>query len=362
MKKRKLRAIVIACIFIFLLIVIFMLFFNPFLHLSLKGEKTITIEVNEAFQDPLVEATFFGKDVSDDVTKTKVQTDKIGRYTIEYKVKKGWVTKKVKRILEVVDTTKPELVLHGNTTLFLKVGESYVEPGFTATDNYDGDLTDKVKIKEDVDTSKKGEYKVTYTVEDNSKNKAVLERTVIVENQSKEGSSGYSNIEMGPKYINGILIVNKQYALPKSYGNGVDPTAQSALSSLQAGASSAGFSMPLLSGYRSYQTQVNLYQRYVNRDGQSLADTYSARAGHSEHQTGLAFDVGSIDDNYGTTPAGKWLVQHCAEYGFILRYPKGKEYITGYQYEPWHIRYVGKKAAKEIMDKGITLEEYLGVA
>lgn len=362
MNNKKLRKLAIICILILILIVIFMLFFNPFLHLSLKGKKIITVEVNESFKDPLVNATFFGKDVSDDVSKTKIKADKIGRYTVEYKLKKGWTVKKVKRTVEVVDTTKPEIALVGNTTVSLKVGESYVEPGFTATDNYDGDLTDKVKVKENVDTSKKGEYKVTYTVEDSSHNKSSLERTVIVENQSKEGSGGYSNIEMGPKYIDGILIVNKQYALPKSYGNGVDPTAQSALSSLQAGAKAAGFSMPLLSGYRSYQTQVNLYQRYVNRDGQALADTYSARAGHSEHQTGLAFDVGSIDDNYGTTPAGKWLVQHCAEYGFILRYPKGKEYITGYQYEPWHIRYVGKKVAKEIMNKGITLEEYLGVA
>ncbi len=362
MKKRKLRKILIVCILIFVLIAIFMLFFNPFLHLSLKGKKKITVEVNESFQDPLVRATFFGRDVSDDVVKTKMKTDRIGRYTIEYKIEKGWTTKKIKRTVEVVDTTKPVLTLIGDNTVSLQVGESYVELGFTAMDNYDGNLTDKVNVQGNVDTSKKGEYTVTYTVEDSSQNKATIERTVIVENQSKEGSGGYSNIVMGPKYIDGILIVNKQYALPRDYGNGIDPTAQSALTSLQAGAKSAGFSMPLLSGYRSYQTQANLYQRYVNRDGQALADTYSARAGHSEHQTGLAFDVGSIDDNYGTTPAGKWLVQHCAEYGFILRYPKGKEYITGYQYEPWHIRYVGKKVAKEIMSKGITLEEYLGVA
>ena len=136
MKKRKLRKLAIICILVLILIVIFMLFFNPFLHLSLKGKKTITVEVNESFKDPLVNATFFGKDVSDDVSKTKIKTDKIGRYTVEYKLKKGWTVKKVKRTVEVVDTTKPEIALVGNTTVSLKVGESYVEPGFTVNTLY----------------------------------------------------------------------------------------------------------------------------------------------------------------------------------------------------------------------------------
>ena len=95
---------------------------------------------------------------------------------------------------------------------------------------------------------------------------------------------------------------------------------------------------------------------------QAAADRYSARPGHSEHQSGLAMDVGAIDNNYGQTPAGQWLNAHCAEYGFILRYPQGKESITGYMYEPWHIRYVGSAAAEAIMANGLTLEEYLGVA
>src|SRR5699024_623564 len=108
---------------------------------------------------------------------------------------------------------------------------------------------------------------------------------------------------------------------------------------LQADAAKAGHSIPLVSGYRSYSYQAQLYDSYVARDGQAAADRYSARPGHSEHQSGLAMDVGAIDNNYGQTPAGQWLNAHCAEYGFILRYPQGKESITGYMYEPWHIRY-----------------------
>lgn len=116
-----------------------------------------------------------------------------------------------------------------------------------------------------------------------------------------------------------------------------------------------------VSSYRSYGTQERVYDRYVSQDGQSLADTYSARPGSSEHQTGLALDINtaSVQAHFENTPTYAWLVEHCAEYGFILRYPEGKERITGYRFEPWHYRYVGKDAAKEIYKKGLCLEEYL---
>ena len=153
--------------------------------------------------------------------------------------------------------------------------------------------------------------------------------------------------------------MNKKHALPQNYG-GMDSNAYAALQQLQAGAEAAGYSMPLISGYRSYAYQASLYNSYVAQDGQELADTYSARPGHSEHQSGLAFDIGALDNGYGNTPGGRWLHAHCADYGFILRYPAGKESITGYQYEPWHVRYVGKEIASRIMSQGITLEEYLG--
>lgn len=164
-----------------------------------------------------------------------------------------------------------------------------------------------------------------------------------------------------PTYIHGILLVNKQHPVPQDFGGGVDPTAYAALQQLRNAAAAAGYSMPLISGYRSYDYQAQLYNGYVARDGKAAADRYSAQPGKSEHQTGLAYDVGSLSNSYGETAAGKWLAAHCAEYGFILRYPQGKEHITGYMYEPWHIRYVGKDVAAAIMSSGLTLEEYLGV-
>lgn len=165
--------------------------------------------------------------------------------------------------------------------------------------------------------------------------------------------------EIEPTYIDGILLVNKQHPLPADFKED-GASAYQALHHLQAAAEVEGFSLPLLSGYRSYDYQVDLYQSYVDVDGVENADQYSARPGYSEHQSGLCFDVGEISYTYGDTQQGQWLAKHCAEYGFIIRYPKGKEHITGYTYEPWHIRYVGKEIATFIMNEGITLEEYLG--
>lgn len=162
-------------------------------------------------------------------------------------------------------------------------------------------------------------------------------------------------------YIDGILLVSRDYPLPRGQG-GSNAEANAALQRLQAAAAAEGHDLPLLSGYRSFDEQVVLFNRYVRKDGLELAIRYSAPPGQSEHQTGLCFDVASLYRTFASTEAGIWLDEHCAEYGFIIRYPENSESITGYMYEPWHIRYVGEEAAQAIMSQGITLEEYLGVA
>ena len=126
-------------------------------------------------------------------------------------------------------------------------------------------------------------------------------------------------------------------------------------------AAEEGLNLWIGSGYRSYQDQEIIYNNYVAMDGVEMADTYSARPGYSEHQTGLVIDCNTIDDAFGNTPESAWLAEHAHEYGFVIRYPKGKEDITGYQYEPWHIRYVGSKVATECYERGICLEEYFGI-
>lgn len=165
----------------------------------------------------------------------------------------------------------------------------------------------------------------------------------------------------GVTYIDGILIVNKTYSLPKSYNYGLTDETLKAFNKMRNAAAKDNISLEIASGFRSYEEQETLYKEYSAENGQKEADTYSARAGYSEHQSGMAIDVNGADFSMVGQKDMKWLEKHCSEYGFIIRFPKGKESITGYSYEPWHIRYVGKKTAKEMKKQGLCLEEYLGV-
>lgn len=162
-------------------------------------------------------------------------------------------------------------------------------------------------------------------------------------------------------YIKGILIANKTYALPSTYNPGVDPAANAALQEMFAAAKNDGLNLFVKSGFRSYSTQKSLYNNYVARDGKAAADRYSARPGHSEHQTGLGFDINKADSSFEGTPEANWLAANCHKYGFIIRYPAGKESITGYIYEPWHVRYLGVETATAVYNSGLCLEEYLGI-
>ncbi len=166
----------------------------------------------------------------------------------------------------------------------------------------------------------------------------------------------------GLSYVDGILIVNKKHGVPADYAPGVDPIAQEHLNELIAQMQADGLDVSwTTSNFRDYDYQSQLYWGYVNANGQEAADTFSARPGFSEHQTGLAFDLKHNSGDLITAPAeSQWLLDNCARYGFIVRYQEGKESITGYQAEPWHLRYIGDRA-QEIMDSGLTLEEYLGV-
>lgn len=146
------------------------------------------------------------------------------------------------------------------------------------------------------------------------------------------------------------------------------PETAEALQQLFAAATQAGFALNVQSGYRSYNTQLNLYAYYVAQQGQAAADQSSARAGYSEHQTGLAVDIGTVsgkcevDQCFGDLPEGQWVAAHAYEYGFIVRYPKGMESITGYEYEPWHIRYVGTALSKQMHTTSTaTLEKFFGL-
>ena len=171
-----------------------------------------------------------------------------------------------------------------------------------------------------------------------------------------------------------LMLVNKYYYLTEDYepddlvtldstynmgtNNQMRKVAADAFMKMADAARLDNITIKNASGYRSYEYQVTLYNDYVKRDGKQAADTYSARAGYSEHQTGLVSDINQIEDAFENTDAFKWLSENSYKYGFILRFPKDKENLTGYKYEPWHYRYVGTEAAKIIHDEDLTLEEY----
>ena len=143
--------------------------------------------------------------------------------------------------------------------------------------------------------------------------------------------------------------------------------AASELAKMFAAAHKDGIDLYLVSGYRSYAQQLALYNTYVNTDGKALADSYDAIPGACEHQLGLAVDLSDdnrdhdIDDSFESTAAYQWLLKHSYEYGYILRFPRGKESITGIAYNPWSFRYIGVEEAKKVYDSGLTLEEYYKV-
>lgn len=182
----------------------------------------------------------------------------------------------------------------------------------------------------------------------------------------------------GMAYIDGHLIVNKTYSVKEDYQpqnpeepvteerciNCLEKEVMSAFQLMKSDATSVGLNIYIASGYRGYTYQEKLYNNYTAVSGTEQADTYSARPGHSEHQTGLCFDLNSVDDSFANTDEGRWINENAYLYGFIIRYPKGKENITGYQYESWHLRYVGKDLAEKLYNNGdwITIEEYYGIS
>ena len=380
-KKYSKRKIFSILFFITIIILVIGFFFYFYFYPELSYQPEVTISVGEEI--PRLEY-FFQKEDLHKINNSVIQWEQIpmeenkiyqvGTYlgTILYRRKS--ITLK----LVVIDTIAPEIQNVKN----IEITEGEVVDllgNITVQDNSHEKI--KVVVHGEYDSNTPGDYMLTYVAEDSSGNKTYEEFHLIVKKKEEIVSSdtnsssqiimlgtttkGYP-IEQknGVTYVNGILIANKTYVLPSNYApGGLLPEVTSAFSNMQAEAISLGLSLNITSGYRSYYDQQYIYNHYVTADGQTVADTYSARAGHSEHQTGLAFDLNSITMEFADTNEGKWVAQNCYRYGFIIRYPEGKESITGYMYEPWHLRYVGTDLAMILYQNGdwLTLEEYLGI-
>lgn len=331
---------------------------------KLNGNSKINLNYGNNYEESYVTAKINNKNTNDIVIDSNLNINRKGKYIISYTLNiSKYYNERLYRIVTISDNVRPEITLYGDKEVILNYGDKYEEQGFIAKDNYDGDITNAVEIKGEVNPKKAGTYKITYKVKDSSGNMDKKERIVVVKNENIKVNKESLNIEVknGITYVNGIILVNKQYHLPKDYDPKVNKTALKALKNMQADAKTLGLDLSLISGYRSYETQERLYNEYVKKDGEALANTYSAKPGESEHQTGLAFDIGSVERSFANTLEAKWIEENAHLYGFIVRYPKDKINITGYIYEPWHVRYLGEEIAKKVKERGLTLEEFLGL-
>lgn len=334
-------------------------------------QKNIEINIGEEIPTSKDYSEEFSKNIIWLEDNMEEQVKKVGVY--QGAIPFGYHFKLVN--LTVVDKEPPIIENVEDVTIF--IGDTIkLEEQVKVSDNSKEEI--KLSIKGDYSFDKAGIYTLTYEAIDQSGNIATADFKLIVKekekpklptstNSSQEisfSSKGYKiQKQNGAYYVNGILVANKTYDLSSSYApGGLTRETIDAFEKMKSDASKEGISLKIISGYRSYSRQKTLYNNYVKRDGKEVADRYSARPGHSEHQTGLAFDVNSLDQAFGNTKAGEWLNHNCYKYGFILRYPKGKEAITGYMYEPWHFRYIGQEAIN-LYNNGVwtTLEEYLGI-
>ena len=298
----------------------------------------------------------------------------VGEYELTYVACDSSLNKAEKKvILSVVDRESP--VISFTSYLEISVGNDIdLLEGVSVTDNSGEEIT--VTVEGSYDVNQAGIYELTLVAVDSSLNKAEEKLTLRVKDTASSSagqatetitfitSKGFQGeIRNGVVYIDGYLIANKTYSLPASYGSGLTVEMLSAFNQMAAAAKADGLNIFIVSGFRSYSYQEGLYNRYAARDGAEKADTYSARAGYSEHQSGLAADLNSVSNSFAESPEAIWLSNNCYRYGFILRYPQGKTDETGYQYEPWHFRYVGTELASELYNGGdwITMEDYFGI-
>jgi len=372
----KKKVIIISSIVLVILICISIFIFlkyNEKPNIILKDNLDVSIyeEVtNLSFIDSIKNGTIITKE-------EKLDTSKLGKLEVKLILRNKF--KKDTTYLfniNIIDTEKPSISYKKELETTEGV-EIDLLKDIKAEDNSKEEI--KVSIEGDYNFKTLGEYKIYYVAKDSSgnetKEEAILKvnkkKQVSVQNQTTTNinktfttSKGFSGVtKNGVTYIDGILVANKTYSLPSNYGTGLTNETLNAFNKMKNGAKEEGLNIYISSGFRSYSRQKTIYNNYVARDGKTAADRYSARPGHSEHQTGLAFDVNTISSAFNNTKEAKWLSSNCYKYGFILRYPKGKENETGYMYESWHFRYVGVDLATKLYNNGdwITLETYFGI-
>lgn len=374
-KKNKKKILIIVLIIIFILFSLGAYLIYTKTNIFTYKSK-ITIEVGEkvpSIKDYLYKDSDKVKEIVwNDIEEVDNKIYKPGTYTGVFKYKEE--DKEVTLIVK--DTTPPSIEGVKDIEVLAFSDKPNLLDGVVVEDNSKEEIT--ATIKGEYNIEEEGEYLLSYTAKDSSGNETEKEFKITVKNNPNvkisKSTKGYTiKNYYGVTYVDGVVIANKTYSLPSNFApnnlvaiNGyikVVDYVKDAFLSLSSDAKAIGLNIYASSGYRSYSNQKYIYENYVSMDGKENADRYSARAGYSEHQTGLAIDVNTIDMTFDNTSESAWLRENAYKYGFIIRYPKGKEEITGYMYEPWHIRYVGKELSNKLYKDGsyITLEEYYGI-
>lgn len=375
-KKHKLnkKKIILVSVIIFIVLVLFIsgyLFYNSKkLKVNLVSDRVVNIN-DEVYNIDYIKSVKNGTIVSG---KQLVDTSTLGKKKIGLRIENYFnKIEKYTYDVDIVDREEPSIDYSDRLSTTEGIEIDLLD-GVKANDNSNEEID--VTVEGKYDFNKVGEYELYYVAKDSSGNTTkekfileVIKKKEVAQNISvdrtfttSKGFKGYT--KNGITYIDGVLIVNKTYSIPSTYFPGdITSETRSNMNRMFADAKVLGLNIYLSSGFRSYNTQKIIYNNYVSRDGKEMADTYSARPGHSEHQTGLAFDVNQINDTFIGTPEANWLSDNAWKYGFILRYPKGKTNETGYKYESWHFRYVGLELAKKLYNDGdwITLENYFGI-
>ncbi len=382
-KKNKKRVIIlILLVVLFISASIGIVWYIKSKKLQVNYKKEITVLLGEELYN-VDEIDVKNGNIKTD--REKIDTSKIGTTKITITIEDNFgQTHEYERTYIIEDKEGPKITFQEKIEAEY-CAEVNLLKDVKATDNSKEEI--EVKVEGEYDTCKPADYELYYVARDSSGNEtkekfalkvkekyiapkpSVAPTAVDREFTTSKGFKGVT--KNGITYIDGYLIANKTYSLPSSYNpGGLTSETNNAAQKMFAAAELEGLPhMWAQSGFRSYSTQSSLYNTYSARDGKAAADTYSARPGHSEHQTGLAFDVCStgyacISNGFNDTAPANWLAKNAYKYGFILRYPKGKSNETGYMYESWHFRYVGSELAEKLYNNGnwITMEDYFGIS
>lgn len=307
------------------------------------------------------------QDITDQIKMPNADIKKLKTYTLIYEVQGAEFYYE----LSVYDTIAPVISYDDPISLMQNEPFDIGVLNLKAIDNYDGDISDKIIVTGDVDSSIPDDYELHAEVSDSSGNKAEIAVLIHVEASAQTNQpvdEPVMNVVSAPDSI--TVMINKQNMLPDgwepadlvSIGNNhyLRSEAAEALNRMRNDALNSGVAFNVISSYRTQEYQSNLYNRYIASDPYN-APYYSAYPRTSEHELGLAIDISydySLHSDLAESALGQWMNEHAHEYGWIMRYPSDKTDSTGYYYEAWHWRYVGVELAEAITSSNLSMEEY----